>query len=165
MPHETVKIVPYTSERLRISVLLRRLICSTVWTERLAKPSKEVTEVTLACEKSPLPGPSAETTQLPGSLLQELLPDQLEPTGLSALLPCPPRGSTARASGCILIHQSKGACPQSALPQGFSRVEVPPPGGTHWKSLGGRSGVTKNGSCCYLVGRSQRRANSRPRVG
>lgn len=77
MPHGAVRTVPYTSERLRISRLLGEFICSTVWTERLAKPSKEVTEVTLACEKSPLPGPSAETTQLPGSLLQEALPDQL----------------------------------------------------------------------------------------
>ena len=121
-------MVPCTSERLRVSRLLEKIICSTVWPERLAKLTEEVIDVDLAYEKSPLLGPRAEITQLPGPLLQEALPDQPHPTGLSALLLCPPRGPTASAPICTLTHRARGALPQPSLQQGFPRVEVPPQG-------------------------------------
>lgn len=123
-PHGAVRTVPYTSERLRISTMLGKIICSTVWTERLAKPSKEVIEVTLAVKNPLSRDPVLKSLSSRGSSSRKPSLISCNPQGFPALLLCPPWGPTASAPVCTLR-------PQSSLPQGFSRVEVPPQGEGH----------------------------------
>lgn len=104
-PHGAVRTVPYTSERLRISTMLGKIICSTVWTERLAKPSNEVIEVTLAVKNPLSRDPVLKSLSSQGSSSRKPSLISCNPQGFPALLLCPPPlPSLGTYSQCSSLH-------------------------------------------------------------
>lgn len=123
-----------------------KMVCSTVWLERLARPTEEVIEISLTSETLPLPpGRRSEITQLPGHLLQEALPDQLIPQSfLLSSSACPKdlqpvlqsAPSTNRHKG---IPEGGGSTPEGTLkvtggiPGSRDDWEPRPFGGEEWE--------------------------------